>query len=677
MAFYFPQLENEGTSRDYQEEFLGYNHNIRIKDTEFYDMKNMTGDYYPVLSTRKNRGTVKEFTKLQGITYKNGLWWVENNKLYNENGEVSLTDKVTNLNINLKEGKKKLLSMGSYLIILPDKVYINTTDFTDCGYWDYSVESNNNVNFSICTLNGGEYEKLAYICDTPPNDFDKSVGGKVVVDVGDLWFDSAKRILFERVVDTDGTKKWKARENQDADCIYIGDEFGKIEYIDQTLFKISNIPNGLLWLDTKTSTLKKWAESSSMWSSVATSYIKISFDADKSGEANWTKGFNVDDAVTISNILNRNNELLLDESKALNGSHIVKAKGDNYIVITGFISKSFKNIGSVTIKRKSPQMDFIIEHQNRLWGCRYGEQYVLKGGVYVKSFVNEIYCCKQGDFRNWYCYAGISTDSYAVSVGSDGEFTGAVVYGGYPMFFKENSIYKVYGAYPSQYQIQEQVARGVQKGSDDSLCIVNETLFYKSATDVCMYDGSLPVSVSYALGEVRYSKAVGGTINNKYYISMQDNNGLWHLFVYDMSTQMWHKEDNTQVFRFCRTNEDLLYVDEITNKLISITGAGAQEDCFDWYAETGNIGYSYSDNKYIGRLLIRLQKPLKTKIRLSIAYDDNSDFETLSTLPGIGTHSVTIPILPRRCDHFRLRVEGIGECKIYSISKTIEIGSDC
>lgn len=36
--------------------FLGYNHNLRIADGEFYDMKNLTGDHYPVLTPRKARG---------------------------------------------------------------------------------------------------------------------------------------------------------------------------------------------------------------------------------------------------------------------------------------------------------------------------------------------------------------------------------------------------------------------------------------------------------------------------------------------------------------------------------------------------------------------------------------------------------------------------------------------
>ena len=68
---------------------------------------------------------------------------------------------------------------------------------------------------------------------------------------------------------------------------------------------------------------------------------------------------------------------------------------------------------------------------------------------------------------------------------------------------------------------------------------------------MCAYDGSLPVEISAALGEVHYSEAVAGGHGNLYYISMKDNLNAYHLFVYDVAKGMWHKEDNRQVDQFC------------------------------------------------------------------------------------------------------------------------------
>ena len=35
-----------------------------------------------------------------------------------------------------------------------------------------------------------------------------------------------------------------------------------------------------------------------------------------------------------------------------------------------------------------------------------------------------------------------------------------------------------------------------------------------------------------------------------------------------------------------------------------------------------------------------------------------------------------VPVLPKRCDHLRYRLSGTGDVKIYSISRTEEVGSD-
>ena len=232
-----------------------------------------------------------------------------------------------------------------------------------------------------------------------------------------------------------------------------------------------------------------------MWVQVATTYIKIS-------AAGIGKAFQQYDGVTISGVQD-------EKLKSLNGTMVIWDKGDDYIVVIGILDAVTSQSVPLTVERRMPNMDFVIESENRLWGCRYGE--ALNG-----EFDNEIYACKLGDFRNWNCFMSLSTDSYTASCGTDGQFTGAITHLGYPLFFKENCVHKVYGNYPANYQIQTTTCRGVQKGCHKSLAIVNETLFYKSRSAVCAYDGSLPSEISSALGDVVYGNAVAGVIGNKY-----------------------------------------------------------------------------------------------------------------------------------------------------------------
>jgi hypothetical protein len=326
--------------------------------------------------------------------------------------------------------------------------------------------------------------------------------------------------------------------------------------------------------------------------------------------------------------------------------------------------------GKITVSRKMPVMDFIVESNNRLWGCRYGTN--EDGDV-----VNEIYACKQGDFKNWNCFMNLSTDSYTVSCGSDGQFTGAITHLGYPLFFKENCIHKVYGDYPANFRLQNTVCRGVQRGCHKSLAIVNETLFYKASSAVCAYDGSLPVEMSSVLGEIRYSDATAGAHGNKYYISMKSSSGVFHLFVYDTAKGMWHKEDNLHADCFCSFQNEMYCIDHDTKKIITMLGSGTKESKrVPWMVETGLVGMSMPDMKYISRLLMRMSLEVGTNVEVSIQYDSVGDWEQVCKMTVTSLRSFAVPVRLRRCDHFRIRIEGEGEGRIYSITKTIEQGSD-
>ena len=81
----------------------------------------------------------------------------------------------------------------------------------------------------------------------------------------------------------------------------------------------------------------------------------------------------------------------------MNGSHIIRDKGDDFITITGIIPNTINQTAPIKVERKLPEMDFIIESGNRIWGCN--------------SEKNEIYASKLGDPKNFDSFLGISTDS--------------------------------------------------------------------------------------------------------------------------------------------------------------------------------------------------------------------------------------------------------------------------
>ena len=313
-------------------------------------------------------------------------------------------------------------------------------------------------------------------------------------------------------------------------------------------------------------------------------------------------------------------------------------------------------------------MDFVCQCQNRLWGCRYGLQ---EGRV-----VNEIYASALGDFKNFRQFLGLATDSWTASVGSDGPWTGAVNYLGHPLFFKEERIHTVTVSPIGAHRLEETPCRGVQKGSHRSLCVLGESLYYKSRGDVCVWQGGFPQSISAPLGDVDYGDAVGGTIGGLYYLSMRSPEG-WHLFTYDARRGLWYREDDFHAQGFAAAGGELYALEAGTGKLWALLGSrGEQEETLPWMAETGLLHYETADRKYLSRFNLSLQMEPGASLTIYLRYDSSGDWIESGTVRLAGTGTATVPIRPRRCDHLQMRLVGRGEAKVFALTKVLEIGSD-
>ena len=609
----FPYLNELATTRDVVDIFLGYNASDRIRENEFADMKNMSSDKYPMLSPRKPRGLYRGgMVAPNGMIAKdNMICYVDNKELvirYPKELDASKETQVVRFDGGLTDGVKQLVSMGAYVVIFPDKKYVNTIDVTDKGVLDNKWEvSEETVQLSLCQEDGTDYK------------------------------------------------------NEDQE--------GGIEQADITAdIKAPEDPfDGMYWVDTtveESPMLKRWSKTASMWVAITTTYIKLK-------AKDIAKGFFDEDGVTISkadvediNGIKTLIKCFRDEEN--NGK-------DDYVVIKG-ITATTSTINNLSIERTMPEVDFVCECGNRLWACKYG-----KAG---DKFLNEIYACKLGDFKNWNCFEGLSTDSYAVSCGTDGPFTAAVAYGGRPTFFKENCMHVLYGNYPSEYQLANTVCRGVQQGCEKSLAIINEVLFYKSRAGIMYYDGSLPAQITDVFGNNSYDKAVGCGFKNKYYLSMRNlNSGLYEFLVFDVAKSLWHKEDNLQTLWMCAVRDNVYYVDATDisqiRRLFVHPLEQEIETYVEWEAVTGLLGLSSVDAKYISRLDVRAKIDAGAEFSVYIQYDDESVWKEVHTYRNTKESRAmySLPVRTRRCDSFRLKFTGKGNVDIISVSKTIEQGS--
>ena len=573
--------------------FLGYNQNGRINEGEWADMQNISPRAFPCFSPREQRGTVKTLTAPSALAARDALVWVDGATLYINDLAVS------GLVLSTSAGMtpKTLVSMGAYIIILPDKKYVNTASLTDYGSIESSYSFTGNVAYAPARSDGTNLDLTGVPATVePPTN------------------------------PTNG-KYW----------IYIGGE---------------------------THVLRQYSSMSEEWVDIPSVYTSIALPG-------IGTHFNQYDGVTIAGCdFAGTDEGMKAQLSALNGSKVIQAITDDAIIVTGLLNQIYTQTGAtVTVKRKMPDVDFVIESENRLWGCKYG---LVNGKT-----INEIYACAQGDFKNWNKFMGTAMDSYAASVGTDGKFTGAITYLGYPTFFKEMNMHRVYGSMPSNYRIDTNACRGVQDGSGKSLGIVNEVLYYKGRTDVLCYDGSLPFSVSDALGGLTYRDAVGGAYKDRYYLSMKQGNE-WFLFFFDTAKKLWFKEDKTHALCFAQTDDELYYIDADTKKVMACFGkAGTKEAPVIFFAQSGIIGYSTKDKKYISRLNIRAKLEAGSELKVYLRHDSAADWVLAGTVKG-GTkvYTTLLPIRPRRCDHFELMLVGAGDLKVFSIASIREQGAD-
>lgn len=581
---------SKNINRTMQNVFGGYNHNLVINESQLYDMKNMTSDYYPVLSPRDRRGIIDRFENPKGLFGGDKLAWVDNGWFYYDGNQIC----------EVSDTEKQFVRIGALLCIFPDKLIYNTYNGT-LESMEVSVHTTGTTTYTLCSLSGAAYDP--YVGKTEPENKEK------------------------------------------------------------------------VWLDTSTSpyVLKEYAESSSQWVEIATTYIKIE-------NPEIGTNFSEYDAVTISGC----------DIAELNTDNIVYGAGNGYIVVAGILDEIVTQNTRIYIKRDVPDMDFVTELDNRIWGC--------------SSDNHEIYACKLGDPKNWRCYMGITSDSYTATIGIEGKFTGAISHLGYVLFFKQEAIIKVYGTDPSNYTITTTRCRGVQEGSEKSLVTINEILYYKAVNSICSYDGSLPQNISTDLGNNLYFEARAGYCKEKYYVCMRNSNYDWRVFVYDTIKGMWHVEDVKEIKWFANADGGLYFIDAdnrlmVVNMdaLISTIFPGMPEtECLypsdsllpnqnynyeeeglvEWEAETGDIGIDTPDMKYISGLMLRLVIDNHAQLLVYVQYDSSGVWQEVINLQSTAKRTVNIPIPLNRCDHARLKFKGIGECRIYSITKKIEKGSE-
>lgn len=620
-------LDNINTTRELTDVFGGLNHNPRPSNGEWFDMEGMTGDKYPLISTRKPYLQQTTVGNIHGMYAGEQLVSIRGTKVYY--GTTQVTGDLPGL---FDTAKQQIVVIGSSVCFFPAKMYFNYTAASP----------------SLSYISGSINDAVASVWS--------SEDGLVSFSPTTLDMDPDEPILTNDVITPSESTVGQR---------YISNGF-VLEVVEVTpgrydIDVVEPRPNGTYWYDSKTKALKMWSSASEEWTDIPTSYIRVT---DKTTGADNFRNIHDGDGIRFEHIPLPGQT---EDTRLGDGYWYVNKAGNNTIIVTGQLD-DFSPIlsGMFRIYRDIPAMDYVVQMNNRLWGC--------------SSEKHEIYACKLGDPRNWHCYAGLASDSYAVTIGSEGDFTGMAVYLGKVYAFKENHIHKIFGTMPSNFETTEKAVKGVAAGCSGSIVVMDDYLYYVSSDGVCRYDGSLPAVISQNLGNVKLTNACATALGKKLYL-FADAEGEHRLYVYNAQHGFWHLEHRGAAKDIAVTFNGEVYAAKDGVEGCDILSGGTEE--VNWYVESGKMMLSltnvrqYSLNlKYVSSIAIRLKAALGARVNIIVKYNDG-EYQSVRSITGDGRLKVIMArLIPHRSDYITLRIEGAGECEIYSLTKVIELGGE-
>ena len=359
--------------------------------------------------------------------------------------------------------------------------------------------------------------------------------------------------------------------------------------------------------------------------------------------------FRPGDAVTVSGASDAaNNKTVVIREKSADGCSLYCS--ENCFVPADETGRA------LTLSRTAPELDFVFSHENRLWGCRG----------------DTVCCSKLGDPFNWNVFDGLSTDAWSVETGTPGAFTAACSFLGYPCFFKERRVFKVYGSRPANFELLGAATLGVRAGCEKSLAVAGETLYYLSPAGFAAYSGGLPRLADQALGPEKHVEAVAGSDGLCYVVSARLPSGAWELLRYDPARGVWLREDETRLLALCYRG-GLLGLTAAGQLLLLGRGEGpppagsVPEGRFLSEAELPPFEAGSFGGKYPLRLWLRLglgnaepeeaEEPVS--VTVFVAFDGGEWEEAAGLTAGLLCET-DLPVPLRRCSRFALRLRADG-----------------
>ena len=593
----------DGLTKSTQVRFGGYDHRPGAGDGTLWDMKNLTGDQFPLLAVRRPRRLDRELKQPGGLWAHNALCWADGDGFFCDGKRVG----------TVIPGRKQFAGMGSRILIWPDKAVYDTVT--------------------------GRFERLEVSASLTGVSFRN----------GTLYGEEAER-----------------------NTLYCaGVDFREL--------------------------------------------------------------FSAGDAVTVSGCTRHPENNKTPIIREIDGDgHALRFYENVFELDTGADEKprDYTEPGTVTVARTLPEMDFICVNDNRLWGCKGDSIYCSKlgdpknfnvfDGLGTDSF--QVDAGSAGEFT-----ACVSFLGYPCFFKTDRIYK---MYGDLPSNFQlmgSATLGVAPGSHGSLAVAGETLFYLSPAG------VVSYSGGIPSPIGACFGEQRFSEGVAGSDGLKYYiSMRDEGTDRAR-----PQGSGRYQLFVYDSQRGVWHREDETRAAGWACLDGTLYLLAE-DGGLWQVNGNVSGSDTLEgplgvpaqaqrsreapqggafsakpaegrptglrgeeesqrsemefslvdgngmerisalrWYAEFNDFTEGSPDARGYGKIQLRLELEAGSQAWVELKYDSEDGWRRVSpVLTATRKRTFLLPVIPRRADHFRLRLGGTGWCAVYSIAREFYGGSE-
>ena len=650
-------------------EFRGLNQRHSIEEGEMSDMKNLTSDNYPLLTPRKLRG---EYEVPSGVKPLKIMTKFDRIAMIGKKSNDAVAFFYDGTEITSVTGlteETEMVSINTKICFFPQRTYLTLVRGADSvtvgAFGNLGYEKDNHL-YSLPVTLGSSSTTIQVVRDQETGGSHQFVKGDAIDIEGTIEYNNNHSYT------SDGTKVaiCTQSDNTGADVLLPdGVWFTCIKKEGSTdlwLVATSTSPFVAKTYYTNSTHLEMERTATLQSGHYATYFHWSNPKPVPTTTKEWYTIPTTADPVKVALAMNFGTPVTVScEVKDVTRKTIIVPK-DTFAGLPGGNEEDIQFSGY--IRREIPNVKHVVEWNNRLWGCKDDD--------------NTIYACKLGDPTNWKFYQGTSLDSYYAQQGTDGNWTGSAAYSAHLIFFKQNSMTKIYGTSPSSFQVTNTVCYGVEEGSNKSVVIINDAVFYRSTEGIMAYEGGTPYSISNKL-KTDFHNVVAGTDGRKYYASIENEDGTHDVLVLDVERAVWHKEDDARFRDCCTYNGKMYFISDDDSESCSadhiyiVNPDTPTEKLKDreWMAVFGDFDENIENRKIFSKLTIRFITKPGAVVTIYIRMDDG-EWQRVKQFGYARTGGHLVPIVPRRCDRYAIKIVGKGECEIKSITRRYRRGSD-